>query len=492
MLSEFEGRLGVTERRGPLDAEVRAATADSRAVAPGTLFAAIPGTRLDGHRFVPQAVEAGASAVLLSRWPEAWPASVVGLRVDDPRRSLAVAASALLHDPSGALRTFGVTGTNGKTSTVAILASILRAAGTATATMGTTGFDWDAPGGRQHARSTHTTPEGPELHGWLARFRDDGVGAVALELSSHALEQGRAAGLALDVAAWSNLSRDHLDYHGTMAAYAAAKALLFTELLPRWGKDGAAAVLNVDDPAVAAAAPSGRVVRVSARGADADVRARGALAFSRDGIEGVVSFGGVGVPLKSRLLGAHNADNLLLAGAMAWAAGVDLSAIERGWRDAVGAPGRLERVEGPGPLVLVDYAHTPDALRKVLATLRPLCAGRLHVLFGAGGDRDAGKRPLMAQAAAEGADRVVITSDNPRSEDPEAILDAVQAGLDGTAVPFDRFTSRAVAIARIVSSAADDDVVLLAGKGHETTQEIGGVTIPFDDREHARRALVLR
>ena len=493
MLSAFEARLGATERRGPGDVDIVAATADSRAVTPGSLFAAIPGTQVDGHRFVPQALAAGASAVLLRDWPASWRADVVGLRVQDPRRSLALASSALYAEPAEAMRTFGITGTNGKTSTVAILASILRAAGLPTATLGTTGFEWDAPGGRRREDSTHTTPEGPVLYGWLARFRDDGVKAVALELSSHALEQGRAAGLALDVAAWSNLSRDHLDYHGTMRDYADAKARILTELLERWGKAGCAAVLNIDDPAVAEAQTcAARTLRVSNGLSPAQIHPLGELRVDRDGISGRIAFGAHEADLQSRLLGWHNADNLLLAGACAWAAGIDLDAIERGWQQARGAPGRLERVEGSGPLVLVDYAHTPDALRRVLATLRPLTPGRLHVVFGAGGDRDPGKRPLMGQAAAEGADHVVLTTDNPRSEDPEAILDAIQAGLVGASVPCVRLVDRSKAIFAAIDQAADSDLVLIAGKGHETYQEVAGQRLPFDDREQARLALEAR
>lgn len=494
MLSAFEARLGVVERRGPADASIVTATADSRAVVVGALFAAIPGTQLDGHRFVPQALAAGASAVLLRDWPEVWDDAVVGLQVPDPRRSLALASSALYGEPAQALRTIGITGTNGKTSTVAILGSILRAAGLSTATMGTTGFEWDAPGGRQHEDSSHTTPEGPALYGWLARFRDEGVAAVALELSSHALQQGRAAGLALDVAAWSNLSRDHLDYHGSMERYEAAKALLLTEWLAAWGKAGAAAVLNIDDPAVARhASVATRTISVSSvPNEGASVCPIDVLRVDREGIAGRVAFGGEEVALQSGLLGWHNVDNLLLAGACAWAAGIAPSAIERGWREARGAPGRLERVEGRGPLVLVDYAHTPDALRAALTTLRPLTPGRLHVVFGAGGDRDPGKRPLMARAAAEGADRIVLTSDNPRSEDPEDILDAVQAGLLDASVPCVRLVDRARAIAVAIGEAQDDDVVLIAGKGHERYQEVAGRRLLFDDRVHARQALEAR
>lgn len=493
MLSAMEPRLRVLDRRGPLDADVCVTTADSREVRPATLFGAIPGSTLDGHRFIPKAIAAGASAVLLRDWPEAWPDDVVGLRVADPRRSLALASSALHGEPGAALRTFGITGTNGKTSTVSVLASILRAAGMPVATLGTTGFEWDARGERHHAESTHTTPDGPALFRWLADFVRDGVEAVALELSSHALEQGRAAGLQLDVAAWSNLSRDHLDYHGDMAAYEAAKARLLTEWLAAWGKAGCAAVLNIDDPVVAKyAGLAERTVRVSAHGAPADVRIEGPVRLTRDGVEARVLMGSDAITLRSPLLGWHNVDNLLLAGACAWAAGVSLDAIERGWAAAEGAPGRLERVAGEGPLVLVDYAHTPDALHRALTTVRRITEGRVHVVFGAGGDRDPGKRPLMAQAAIADADDVILTTDNPRTESPEAILDDLQRGLEGTDVPWLRIADRAEAIAVAIGRAADADTVLIAGKGHETYQEIAGVRHPFDDREHAALALEAR
>jgi UDP-N-acetylmuramoyl-L-alanyl-D-glutamate--2,6-diaminopimelate ligase len=493
MLSAFEGQLRVLDRRGPPDADVRSTTADSREVAPATLFGAIPGTQMDGHGFIPQAVAGGVAVVVLRDWPASWPDHVVGLQVDDPRRSLALASAALCGHPSRRMATFGITGTNGKTSTVAILASILRAAGLPTATLGTTGFEWDEDGAVQWRASTHTTPEGPELFRWLSDFEGKGVEAVALELSSHALEQGRAAGLALDVAAWSNLSRDHLDFHGDMDAYEAAKSLLLTEWLAQWGKEDCAAVLNVDDPVVAKhVGVAGRTVRVSARGASADVRTDGPVSLDRDGVSARVLMGEDVLTLRSSLLGWHNVDNLLLAGACAWASNVPTDAIEAGWAAAVGAPGRLERVEGDGPLVLVDYAHTPDALERALSTVRRITEGRVHVVFGAGGDRDPGKRPLMAQAAIAGADAVILTTDNPRSESPESILNGIEAGLSGTDVPWLRIVDRAEAIAIAVGRATEHDTVLIAGKGHETYQEVDGVLHPFDDRVHARRALEAR
>ena len=493
MVSAFEPRLEVQERRGPADVDVVALTADSRAVVPGGLFAAIPGTLVDGHRFVDQALDAGVNAVVLRDWPARWPAGVVGLRVADPRRALAQIASAFYGDPAASMRTFGITGTNGKTSTVAILASILRAAGLRTGTLGTVGIGWDRPGGFTRIDATHTTPDGPALFELLGRMRDDGVGACALELSSHALEQGRAAGLALDVAAWSNLSRDHLDFHGTLAAYEAAKARLFTEWLARWGKPGCAAVVNVDDPVVQTHAQDHpNTIEVSARPGGAHVSPVLEPLYGIDGIRCIVRFGELEVPLRSTLLGAHNLANCLLAGACAWAAGLDGASIAAGWATTQGAPGRLERVEGEGPRVLVDYAHTPDAITQVLGALRPLVPGQLVVVFGCGGDRDAGKRPLMARAAAAGADAVIATSDNPRHEDPEAILDAIVAGFAGSATPWRRIADRAEAIAAAVAEASPGDVILIAGKGHEDYQIVGDDKLPFDDRAVARQALEAR
>ncbi len=492
MVSAFEMRLEVQQRRGPSDAEVLALTADSRAVVPGGLFAAIPGTQVDGHRFLDKAFDAGASAVVLRDWPAQWPEGVIGLQVDDPRRALAQIASAFHGDPADSLRTVGITGTNGKTSTVAVLASILRAAGLRTGTLGTVGIGWDTPGGFTQVDATHTTPDGPALYELLGRMRDDGVAACALELSSHALEQGRAAGLALDVAAWSNLSRDHLDYHGTLEAYEAAKALLFTEWLARWGKPGCAAVVNIDDAAVARHAQDHpHTITVSARPGAAAVSPTDAPVFGIDGITCTVRFGDLDVPLRTTLLGAHNLANCLLAGACARAAGLDGASIAAGWATTKGAPGRLERVEGQGPRVLVDYAHTPDAISQVVAALRPLVPGELVVVFGCGGDRDAGKRPLMARAAAA-ADAVIATSDNPRHEDPDAILDAVVPGFEGSETPWRRITDRAQAIATAIAEAQPDDVILIAGKGHEDYQVVGDHKLPFDDRAVARAALEAR
>jgi len=496
MLSAIEGALDVRSRKGPMDVEIRTATADSRRAGPDSLFAAIPGAIFDGHAFIPAALSAGAPAVLLSKWPEdqEWPGDQVGLEVPDPRRALALCAHQLHGKPSTSLRSVGITGTNGKTSTVAILRPIFEAAGLSSGSLGTTGIEWTEGARNVHHEATHTTPEGPELFSWLARMRDAGVAAVAMELSSHALHQGRAAGLELDVAAWTNLSRDHLDFHGDMAAYEAAKALLFTEWLAQWGKPGCTAVLNLDDAAVARhAADHPRVLTFSCLvDSTADIAPQQAPVFSIDGCRAALRTPAGPLLLDISLLGAHNFANALTAVACALALGVDVSAIETGLSAARGAPGRLERVastQAVGPTVLVDYAHTPDALSEVVASLRKVAPGRLIVLFGCGGDRDVGKRALMSSAAARG-DFIVLTNDNPRGEDPEAILDDAEVGLKASSTPYLRIADRGAAIAAAIHEAGPGDVVLLAGKGHETHQDFGDHQVAFDDRQVA--AAVLR
>ncbi|HET9598939.1 MAG TPA: UDP-N-acetylmuramoyl-L-alanyl-D-glutamate--2,6-diaminopimelate ligase [Anaeromyxobacteraceae bacterium] len=477
------------------DPDVALVTGDSRAVAPGAVFFALPGARTDGHLFAAEAARRGAVAVVAEREVACAPAA---LRVaPSARRAMAIAAQNFFGRPGEAMTLAGVTGTNGKTTVTYLVEACAAEAGTPVAVLGTVTHRW--PGGARPA--THTTPESTEIAATLARARDAGARLALLEVSSHALAQERTAGLRFAVAGFTNLSRDHLDYHGDMESYFLAKRRLFTDGLSRRG----VAVVNGDD---AYGARLG--LELGARGRSAwrygpahgrEIAARD-VRVALDGIAARVTTPAGEVAIRSPLVGAHNLENLLCAAGMALALGLAPSAVERGLAACAGAPGRLERVEGRGIRVFVDYAHTPDALSRALAALRALGPRRLVVVFGCGGDRDRGKRPLMGEAAARGADLAVVTSDNPRTEDPDAIIGEVlpglsaagsrrltgaeaHAGADGFAVEPDR----RAAIALAVAAARAGDAVLLAGKGHEDYQIVGAERRPFDDREEARRAL---
>ncbi len=462
---------------------------DSRQVAPGDLFVAREGEKTSGLRFVADAVARGATAVMAGRGsldPRGVPVPVVF--VDDPALGLAYAASAVYGHPSFSLDVVGITGTNGKTTTSYLVrAAVDGATGLpCCGLVGTTGSSFE--GWRVDAG--HTTPEADELARVMAEMRRRGASTVALEVSSHALVLGRVAALRFRVAALTNVTRDHLDFHGSMRAYAAAKERLFTELGP------AAAVLNVDDPfgRDLAGRLSVPVVRVSARSApDADVTARDVVLDAR-GVRARVRTPAGEVDLASPLLGAHNLDNLLLALAVAHALELDVARAAAALSRERGAPGRLERCDRPGDDVaaLVDYAHTPDALARVLDALRPATGGRLWCVFGCGGDRDPSKRGPMGEAVALRADVAVVTTDNPRTEDPGAIAAAVVAGVRRSGREPLVELNRRKAIELAVRSASPGDVVLVAGKGHEDYQIVGHVKHPFDDRTETRRALDAR
>ena len=473
--------------------EVRALAVDSRKAGPGSLFAALKGVAADGAEFAPQAVKGGAVAVLCDRELEVAPAVLVVAR--DARRAFSQAASRFHGEPSKRMRLVGVTGTNGKTTTTYLVDQLAAAAGIRTAVVGTVEARW--PGGREPA--THTTPESHELQELLARIAQAGADVVAMEVSSHALAQERVAGCTFAAAAFTNLTRDHLDYHGTIDAYFEAKARLFRGLLPA----GAPAVLNLDDARCAKLARQipgsiGFTVRgakaaaIEARSVQSDLSG---LRFQLRGRFGETT-------IESPLIGAHNAENLLAALGLLLGLGMPLEQLARAAPQARGAPGRLERVPDPGGrVVLVDYAHTDDALARVLDAVRAAAKARVICVFGCGGDRDRGKRPLMGQAAARRADLVVATSDNPRTEDPLAILSEIEPGLakhkrkmgisdaragrDGYCIIPDR----AQAIELALRSARPGDAVVIAGKGHEDYQIVGSEKLPFDDRVEARRAL---
>ncbi|HEV8149754.1 MAG TPA: UDP-N-acetylmuramoyl-L-alanyl-D-glutamate--2,6-diaminopimelate ligase [Gemmatimonadales bacterium] len=445
-------------------------TTDSRSVTPGSLFVAVRGTQADGHRFVGQAVAGGAVAVAVEARVET---PVPQLVVRDGRLAAIALARAWYGDPAAELQLIGITGTNGKTTTTGLLAHLLNRSGDA-GSIGTLGA-FDATGARvPSAAGSLTTPGPVELHASFAALRERGVRRVAMEASSHSLDQGRLDGLVFAAAVFTNLTQDHLDYHRTMEEYLAAKL----RLLGLLGKDAVLAV-NADDPAwLAIPRRSGTVSFGFAPTADlrATLPALGA-AGSRFRLEGRFGIREVELPLP----GEFNIANALAAAAVALGLGGTLAEVVERLADAPQIPGRMERLVAEPFTVLRDYAHTPDALARALAALRPLTRGRLIVLFGCGGDRDRGKRPLMGRLAGARADFTVVTSDNPRTEDPEAIIDDVMGGLPPGA-PHLRLADRRAAIRAALDFAEPGDTLLLAGKGHETYQVIGAQSLPFDER----------
>ena len=459
-------------------------TADSRRVRAGDVFLAFPGDVHDGRKFIPAALAAGAAAVLWDPEGYAWPAeaAVANRPVADLRRQSARLAAAWWQEPSRRLRMVGVTGTNGKTSCSHWLAEAFTRLGRRTALIGTLGNGF--PG--ELAGTSHTTPDAVTLQGLLAEFRQAGAAGVVMEVSSHALDQGRVEGVQYDVAVLTNLSRDHLDYHGDMASYAHAKARLFDWPSLQW------AILNADDAfgQRLAADLEGGPVRVLSYGlACGDVRAE-SLQASADGLEmGIATPWGQG-HLASPLVGEFNAYNLLACLAVLLASDVPLDDALDVLATVHPVPGRMQRLGGAAqPTVIVDYAHTPDALEKALKTLRPLATGKLCCVFGCGGGRDKGKRPLMGGVAAALADRVIVTSDNPRHEEPAEIVADILAGMPPGQVSI---LDRAQAIRAAIAQADAADVVLIAGKGHEDYQEIRGERLPFSDYELASQALAAR
>ena len=492
LVAEVGGRCSFLEDGGPSIADV---FLDSRDVTPGSLFAALPGTRGDGGAFVEQACERGAAALLV---PEAT-ATAPGLpRWEHPqaRAAAGLAAAIVQGHPTRSLFVVGVTGTNGKTTTTHLIAQLLGVAGRRCGVIGTTGHRL-ADG--QLLPTRHTTPDAPALQRLARTHKELGGDALAIEISSHALDQDRAAGLALDVGVFTNLSRDHLDYHGSMEQYAAAKARMFTSLEP-----GAVAIVNADDPhhrtMSDAAQRSGAEVVTYGIGSSVDLGASGL----RTGLQGSVLYlTGMGIPgtrIELPLLGRHNVSNALAASAVVLWSGASPSTLVEGLATVFAPPGRLEPVPtgARGFRVFVDYAHTDAALAMVLDVVREALegegGGRLICVFGAGGDRDRGKRAPMGRAVAERADVAFVTSDNPRSEDPRAILADVLVGMRAT----EAFTPRArvveepdrrLAIRAALREARAGDVVLVAGKGHEATQTVGDEVAPFDDREVVREEL---
>lgn len=494
-LSALLINLAALRCEGPQELEITGLHYDSRKVEPGGMFFALRGGAADGHDYIEAALAAGAVAVVLEQ-QRSLPAGVAAIYVTDARLAMARAAAAFYGDPTSDIPVIGVTGTNGKTTVTYLVEAILRASGKNPAVLGTINYRL----GDQKLPSLHTTPESVDLLATIAKFRAAGADALVMEVSSHALEQRRVDGVQFDVGVFTNLTPEHLDYHGSMANYLASKQRFFTDLLPRSKGRG---VLNLDDPQVTELAAALPEALTCGRHAAAAVRAE-AAELSLQGISArVVTPAGV-LQLQSRLLGEFNLQNLLCAVAVGTALELPLEVIAQGLTEAPQVPGRLEQVENDrGALMVVDYAHTPDALEKVLATLVALQPRRLLTVFGCGGDRDRTKRPVMGEIAARHSDLVVVTSDNPRTEQPLAIIEEIKAGVlrvfsqewslveaaQGAGQGFVCLPDRRSAIDFAVDQLQPGDLLLVAGKGHEDYQIIGRERIHFDDREELRRAL---
>lgn len=461
---------------------------DSRAVTPGQVFVALKGQHADGTSFARQAIERGAAAIVSEQ------AAPGGVRVpwaivEDARVALAVLAATLYRDPSREMRVIGITGTNGKTTTAYLVASMFEAAGIRCGILGTVAYRV----GDETREATRTTPEAPDVQALLREMVGRQSGACAMEVSSHALSLRRVDEITFSAGVFTNLTRDHLDFHADMDDYFRAKRRLF-EMLPR----DAPSLLNVDDPRGSSLVEAGGRPVTYAINRPADVTPS-ALSFSLEGLSFDVRTPRGTLRVTSKLVGRPNVYNILAAVSTATALDVPFDAIERGLRSLDGVPGRFQVVSHTKDevTVVVDYAHTDDALRNLLETARPLAAGRLITVFGCGGDRDRTKRPLMGAVAGRLSDLIVITSDNPRSEDPTRIIEEVQRGITpdtrrDSAQRLLTIVDRGAAIAKAIELARSGDVVLVAGKGHEKYQVIGDRTLPFDDVAVARDALARR
>lgn len=480
-LGEVIEGIHVRHLAGTLQCDVSGVFHDSRRVASGGLFCALPGTGCDGNDFVSAAVERGAAAILSER-PNPAEFAATWLQVSDARAAMARAAANFEGNPSHRIPVVGVTGTNGKT-TVAFLVhhlmqSILRRAGL----LGTICYST----GDRLVEASHTTPESTEVHRLLREMVEADCRGVAMEVSSHGLDQRRVDGVAFDVGIFTNLTQDHLDYHGTMESYFAAKRLLFERMDAETSKKGRA-IVNLDDPW------GDRLMKVRferlerltyGRGANCDFRAA-EIRSDFNGTQFKLTFRDRQFLVRTPLIGAFNVYNSVAAIAAAWAIGLNLREVVGKMAEAPQVPGRLESVGGRriNYRVFVDYAHTPDALENVLSTLRALEPRRLITVFGCGGDRDTTKRPLMATAAEAGSDLCILTSDNPRTEDPERIMAQAEKGFSRGG--HKAIVDRREAIRHAIDLAGERDIVLVAGKGHETYQEIDGVRHEFDDRRIA-------
>lgn len=477
-LKELLKDLPVLGSNADMEAEIGGICYDSRSVKPGDLFVAVRGFETDGHRYISKALAAGAAAALCETPPEEGP----WVLVPDSRLGLALTSRAFFGDPAGRMTLIGITGTNGKTTSSYLMKHLLEEA--LHAKVGLIGTNGNCIGG-EFLPSERTTPESFELQKLFRQMADAGCTHVVMEVSSHSLTLERVAGVHFAVGVYTNLTQDHLDFHGTMEAYAQAKRKLFSRC--------SVGCFNTDD-AWAETMMAGASCRVSTFSAerDADLRAKD-IRLSASGVRFTAEAGGVSCPVELAIPGmfsVHNALGVLSAG---MALGIPLAACTAAMESAKGVKGRVELVPTDGDYsIVIDYAHTPDALENVLKTLKPVTKGRLIALFGCGGDRDKGKRPKMGAIAAKNADLCVVTSDNPRTEEPEAILQDILAGMPDTGAPVQVICDRREAIAWAIDNARPGDVILLAGKGHEDYQVVGRVKHHMDEREIVAEVLAKR
>ncbi len=477
-LNELFARCGCCEWRNAADPDITDITIDSRKIKPGALFVCIPGTKVDGHLYAAQAAAAGAAALVVERFVE--DVNVPQARVADSREALACLAAAFHGFPGEGLSIIGVTGTNGKTTTTYLMKSIFEAAGEKVGLLGTIA----TLVGDEVLPQSLTTPDPMDFHAALRAMADAGCTRVVMEVSAHALALRKVAGIHFDAAIFTNLTQDHLDDFVTMERYRDAKRLLFAD------ERSAVVVLNADDPAGLAMAEGFTGRRIAyGHGTEADLRCV-QQEVRPDGSSFTLAWQGSEFPVELMLSGAFNVANAMGAAGAALAVGVPMAAVVEGLERVRTMNGRMERVEtGRGFTVIVDYAHTPDSLENILRAARGFVAGRVLVVFGCGGDRDRTKRPIMGKLATSLADYAIVTSDNPRTEDPDAIIAMIEPGARQGGGAFECVTDRKAAIARAIAMAQPGDVVLIAGKGHETYQDVMGVKHHFDDREVARAAL---
>lgn len=490
LLKELATYLIASRIQGDGDTPCTGIAIDSRKVQPGDLFICLPGHTVDGHDYARQAAEQGASALVVERWLEEIP--LPQLKVRDSRLAMAVLGGVFFASPSSRLKVIGVTGTNGKTTTTYLIERILQDQGRTTGLIGTIQRRF---AGRTYPMSG-TTPESLELQRYLHEIAEGGGEYCVMEVSSHALDQGRVKGTAFRTAVFTNLTQDHLDYHKTMEDYRGAKALFFSRLGNTYPEDADSrnyAVLNADDPASAYFAKQTAAETIT-YGVEnkADVRASSISITARGTSFHVDSFRG-SADISLRMVGKFNVYNALAAIAAALLEGIPLERIKASLESVKGVEGRVEAVdEGQSFAVIVDYAHTPDGLENVLRSVNEFATGRVICVFGCGGDRDRTKRPVMGRIAAKYAQHVIVTSDNPRTEEPDAILRDIERGLKDDGVSPERYeliVDRRAAIQKAIEMASREDVVLIAGKGHETYQLIGSKVLDFDDRIVAKEAI---